>query len=176
MAARTLFVDGGGTTRLMRRWPMVDGGGVTRIAKRVFIVDAGGVSRLVFVGDVISISDVTAESEMVNPAAATANYTLAADGDIDRTTGDNNLSDQGDWITPKVNMADYECRATVTSGSLSSGTAGSWLALTSSRSWTKQQVINGTSSCVFTLEIRRASDGEVLDTATITLTATRLPP
>lgn len=65
----------------------------------------------------------------------------------------------------------YEARVTVTSGSLTSGTTGTWLALSTSRQWEVSRATTGSSNVTFTLEIRRASDGTVLDTATITLAA-----
>jgi hypothetical protein len=177
MAARTFITDSGGTERLVSRWFAVDSGGTARRANRVFVVDSGGTARLIFSGDVISISDVTAASETIRPAAApVASYRLASDGDIDHTSGTNTISDAGDWITPKTNMALYECRATMISGTLTSGTTGSWMALSSDRTWTLTRTADGTSTASFTLEIRRASDGTVMDTATIGFEAARFSP
>lgn len=76
----------------------------------------------------------------------------------------------GEWLV-SGNVSDCEARATVTSGTLSGGTSGSWLSLSSSLSWTRLRAINGVSTCIFTLEIRRTSDSTVLDTSTITLEA-----
>lgn len=76
----------------------------------------------------------------------------------------------GEWMLTG-SVGDYEARATVTSGSLSSGTSGSWLALSTSQSWTRIRALNGVSTCIFTLEIRRTSDNTVLDTSEITLEA-----
>lgn len=101
----------------------------------------------------------------------TASYTLESDGDIIHTTTLFGAIDAGDWITPKTAApSDYEVRATIVSGTLSSGTAGSWLALTSNHTWTKSMPIAGSSECVLTIEIRKGA-GSVLSTATITLTA-----
>lgn len=52
MAARTLIVDSGGTTRRVLRMFVVDGGGVSRLIKRKFVIDGGGVARLVHVGEI----------------------------------------------------------------------------------------------------------------------------
>lgn len=124
-------------------------------------------------GDSISITDLTASANTVSPTNAAASYALVNDGDIDATQGTNTPLDVGDWISPKGSASDfYEARATVTSGSLTSGTAGSWLPLGTTRTWTKTATPGtGVQTCVFTLEIRRASDSVVVDTATITLQA-----
>lgn len=130
-------------------------------------------------GDAITISNLTASSDAISPTNATATYRLDTTGDISATQGSNTIVDVGDWISPKGGASDsYEARATVTSGSLTSGTAGSWLGLGTQRVWTLTQNSAGTgpATCVFTLEIRRASDSVVLDTATITLQAEKIIP
>lgn len=126
-------------------------------------------------GDSISISNVTANSIQVNPVDATAQYSLTSSGDIRATAGNNTLVDIGDWISPKGGASNfYEARATVTSGSLTTGTTGAWLGLGTTRTWTLTQSSAGlTSTCIFTVEIRRASDSVVVDSATITLTANK---
>ena len=69
--------------------------------------------------------------------------------------------------------SNYECRATVTAGAITSGTTGSWLALSSSREWKVEQGSVGTGTATLTIEIRNASTLVVLDSATITLEAER---
>lgn len=68
----------------------------------------------------------------------------------------------------------YECRATLDFGTLTSGTTGSWLALSSSREWKVEQGAPGITSATITVEIRNASTLVVLDSATITLEAERI--
>jgi hypothetical protein len=63
--------------------------------------------------------------------------------------------------------SDYEVRATVASGSVTSGTTGAWLSLASGWSWTRRS----TASVILTIEIRDAATTRVLVTATITITA-----
>lgn len=152
----------------------VNDAGTWRTIQEIYVNDSG-TWRSVFVGETIAITDTTAESEAVSPSAATATFRLTSAGNIEYTTGSNTVTDNGDWITPQTNMANYECRFDVTSGSLSSGTTGAWMSLSTTRTWTKQQVTNGTSTAIGTLQIRRTSDSTVMDTATITLTATRDP-
>lgn len=74
------------------------------------------------------------------------------------------------WLTPAVaGMAaryGVEARATLNSGSTNVGSSptGEWLALTSSRVWSK----TGAGSASLTIEIRRA--GHVFDSCDVTLT------
>ncbi|WP_167755567.1 hypothetical protein [Vitreimonas flagellata] len=110
---------------------------------------------------------------VVAPASATAGYELQSTGDIakrDFSTGGSYV-DIGDWIAPKAAAgAAYECRVTLNSGTLSSGTTGVWLALSSTRTWTVS-ASSTLKTCNFTVEIRDAASGAVLATATIILTA-----
>lgn len=78
----------------------------------------------------------------------------------------------GEWAEPEsATVGDtYEVRMVTVSGTLSSGTADSWLALTSDREFNVQQTSNGSKAFSGTLEIRR--NGVVLDSGSISLTAT----
>ena len=75
------------------------------------------------------------------------------------------------WILPATAAiaAQWEVRATVTAGSLSAGTTGTWLALSSSRSWTVATPIG---SATITLEFRDAQQTIRKTVTGITLTAT----
>lgn len=136
---------------------------------------SGAISFSDFYGksaEAVSISNLTVSAS--GSPTQTATYTLESDGDVITTTTDFGSFDQGDWITPKAAApSDYQVRATVTSGDLSSGTAGSWLALTSNRSWSRSRATEGSDTCVLTIEIRKGT-GSVLATATITLYAEAL--
>ena len=123
-------------------------------------------------GDRISLSGVAVSS--VGSGSQTATYTLESDGDVVTATTPGGSIDAGDWIDPKANApSDYEVRATLNSGTLTSGTTGSWLALTSNRSWTLTQVTVGVATQVdLTIEIRKGS-GATLASATVTLDAQR---
>jgi hypothetical protein len=120
--------------------------------------------------ETVTISDEFISSTRVASGTAVSTYTLSSTGDINRTVN-TNTTDIGDWITPKSAAANYECFATLSSGTLSSGTTGSWLALTSSRGWTRNRSTTGTSTAVIVVEIRKTGTSTVLDTATITLEA-----
>jgi hypothetical protein len=123
-------------------------------------------------GDRISLSGVSVSS--VGAGTQTATYTLESDGDVMSATTGGGSVDQGDWISPKASApSDYEVQATLVSGTLSTGTTGSWLALSSNRSWTLTRVVVGVADQVeLTIEIRKGS-GATLATATVTLDAER---
>lgn len=110
----------------------------------------------------VSIIDTAVSDDVFYPASSTASYSLDSSG-----------SPWMNYGTP----ANYECRATLTSGTFTSGTAGSWLALTSTRTWSVTQSGSvGTKGAIFTLEIRNASTLEVYDSATIDIHATVSDP
>lgn len=96
-----------------------------------------------------------------DPAFGDGSYSLESDGDI--MTNTSVPADSGDWITPKGRAPGaYEARATLNSGTLNGGTTGSWLALTSTRSWT----CANTASANLTIEIRDGG-GTVVASGTV---------
>ena len=107
--------------------------------------------------------------------ASSAEFTLAADGKVYSSLNGDPDVDGGAWVAPPVAAfsALYECRATLVSGSLSSGTTGAWLALTADKSWSVSASGGGPNLvfATFTLEIRLASTGVVMATATVELDA-----
>lgn len=80
-----------------------------------------------------------------------------------------------DWLASYASPSNYEVYATLQSGTLFSGTTGSWLALSSDREWSVRDAVPDSISetAVLSLQIRNALTTIVLDTATITLTAER---
>lgn len=106
-------------------------------------------------------------------ASCTVQYLLTSAG-VELYIDENSVSHTiGNWVTPTSAAAGYECRMTVTSGTFSVGTVGSWLALTSTRTWAKTQSIVGVGQVVGTIEIRDAATLAVVATATVDLTAER---
>jgi hypothetical protein len=111
-----------------------------------------------------------------------ATFQLASDGTANAVmTG--NSSSPPNGTTPYVNewlrgglSSGYEARATLNSGTLSSGTTGAWLVLSTTRSWscaaTRGSTGSSSQTANLTIEIRSVATGLVLDSATITLTAT----
>jgi hypothetical protein len=80
----------------------------------------------------------------------------------------------GQWVTPSSAGGNYEVFATVTSGSVSSGTTGSWVATSGSPLWTRVAVISGTINIVeLVMDVRATGTGTVLDSWSVTLEAER---
>lgn len=121
---------------------------------------------------------ITLQNEFIGAFAigetAYAGYQLGNDGNIRSRSGNfsSAYSSLGSWIDPKNNMSTYECRATLTSGTFNSGTAGSWLALSSTRTWEIQVNPVGFKETVFTIEIRKIGGSTILDSASVTLQVT----
>jgi len=101
--------------------------------------------------------------------SATAGYRLNSSGVAESLEGVA-YATVGQWIAIGTSD-DFECRATITGGALSSGTTGAWLSLTSSREWKVTKTSSGVATADLTIEIRRASTGVVRATASITLEA-----
>lgn len=129
-------------------------------------------NKLVYSSESVSISNLTVYS--FSFSISTARYTLESDGDIITATTSLGAVDAGDWITPKsAAPSDYQVRATLVSGTLTSGTTGTWLELTTNATWTRNAATANTyNECVLTIEIRKGT-GSVLTSATITLQAER---
>jgi hypothetical protein len=115
----------------------------------------------------ISLSDQNIFNGAVG--TATANYQINSDGSVK----DQDSGILESWLLGGGTSSNYEVRMTVVSGSLISGTTGSWLNCGTTRTWslTNSAQNNSTSTCVMTVEIRLASSGVVQDTATVTLSA-----
>src|SRR5262245_12007188 len=90
--------------------------------------------------------------------------TLVSDGTYSLTP-----SGSGNWVLPATSAvaAFYQVRVTVLSGALTSGTTGTWLDLTSSRSWSET-----VSQSDILLEIREKATGIVRRSENINLDAT----
>lgn len=164
------WTNDAGTRRQIIGIYVNDAGSARRIQEQ-WVNDAGTLRR-VFLGDIIDIEITNASRSVASPSTATAIYSLLSTGDISTTLLGSGAADRGDWISPKIGMASYECRATLLTGSLTSGTMGAWLSLSATRSWTLNAAPGaGALSATFTLEIRRVSDALVMDTATISISA-----
>ena len=117
-------------------------------------------------GPVVQLSNVTDVRLAIAGNDAVASYALRANGTTDTHSGQ-----IGDWLNPREGMSAYECRVTVTSGSLG-GTTGTWLPLNLDREWQVIQSGIGTSRAVFTVEIRLIGGSSSLASAVIDLAAT----
>lgn len=119
---------------------------------------------------VIDISPRTVTKLGNGAGTITSTYRLENDGDV----SNHDLIVLERWIQNSTNYGGYECRATVTSGTLTSGTTGTWLALSTSRSWSRDAGAATLEEAVITVEIRDATTLEVKDSASITIRANNL--
>lgn len=119
----------------------------------------------------VTISNQDVSDLVIDPADAFAQYSLAANGVASTaTSGGSGPVGGGEWRVSGAS-ADYQVRATLQSGSITSGTTGSWLSLSTGREWSISQTSFGTGSATLLIEIRDAVTLAVLDSATVTLTA-----
>lgn len=116
-------------------------------------------------GSPVTLSDATVLA--IGASNQTASFTLRNDG-VALELGSS--TETYDWIASWGVPADYEVRATATSGTPDSGTTDAWLALDTSRTWTISDTVGVAQEVDLTIEVRRAS-GAVLATASITLHA-----
>ena len=80
---------------------------------------------------------------------------IATDRDVDEIEGTGVYTDRADWLEASGTASNYEVRATLDSGTLSSATAtGSYLALSSSREWYTDDI----ESADLTISIRHATN------------------
>lgn len=111
-----------------------------------------------------------AQDVQFGPATALAAVTFESDGDVISTTSVGAV-DAGDWIAPKAAApGTYEIMAHLESGSITTGTLDTWMALSSSRAWQIEQLVVGSTTAVLTISIRQGST--VLATGTVSLEAT----
>lgn len=104
---------------------------------------------------------------------ATAGYRVSSDG-FDYENVQNVYSALTQWVTPTSVGGNYEVFATVNSGSLTTGTTGSWLATSSNPTWTRSNGAIGTIVFVnMTLQVRAIGTTTILDTWTIELEVER---
>jgi hypothetical protein len=137
------------------------------------VPSSGAISIRNFYGTsnvVISISDEFIGALEFSPNTAVAGYRLNSNGDVESINNAFPIT-LGQWCTPTSAAGNYEARVTVTFGTLTSGSAGVWLALSSTRTWELEQSAQGFVQCIFTVEIRRIGTTTVLDSASIELSA-----
>lgn len=103
--------------------------------------------------------------EKTDPAGATATYKLNSDGTV--KDHDNVLLET--WLV-SGSAGDYEVQVTGT-GTITGSATGSWLPLSTNRTWSVVATAGQYKTATLSVKIRRASDGVELDTATIDLIA-----
>jgi hypothetical protein len=118
----------------------------------------------------VNITDQTVTAYSI-AGVATAGYRLNSNGKVQTEPYDPNWTDVETWLLTGTNSS-FEGRATLVSGDTpTTGTLATWQVLSSTRSWTLQQIGGGTLSCHLTIEIRNAGGPGVLDSAEVYLTA-----
>lgn len=133
---------------------------------------SGPISLLDFLGasrQSIALTNETVEAELA-AGTATAGYRINSGGTVD-TLRNGAATGEGTWLLGG-SAGDFEVFINVTSGSLSSGTAGSWVNLGSTQTWTRARTGPGVATCIFTVTIRDVATQTTQATATVTLTAT----
>lgn len=118
-------------------------------------------------GVAASISSRTVSKIVASGFSATATYQLNNNGNVYNHGGVNLET----WLDSGVNT-NFDVRATLASGdALTSGTLGTWQALSTTREWSLTAAVDLTKSSTLTVEIRNSSTLAVLTTATINLSA-----
>lgn len=137
----------------------------------------GVLAMIMIGGDTVLLPATTTVSEIrVSPANAQATYRLNLSGKLQKVTNSGGTVDLGDWCLPGADASLYECFATLNSGVLTSGTTGSWLALTSTRSWTCQVAPGpGTQDADLTVKIRAVGTTTDITTSHVILHAESTP-
>lgn len=96
-----------------------------------------------------------------------AELQLRSDGTV-YVTVDSATTYEYNWLTNGVG-SNYDVRATIVSGTFTSGTAGSWLNLGTTRSWLRNALPGTIQIVTADFEIRNATTLIVLATAQISL-------
>lgn len=122
-------------------------------------------------GDTVDVQGGFSSVNVVDPDDATAGYRITSAGIEQDTGASGTYSGTHEVVDPVSNLANYEVRMTVNSGSFDSGTVGSWLSLGTTRTWSISQTDIGSKSANGTIEIRRIGTTTVLDSDTVALTA-----
>lgn len=122
--------------------------------------------------DVVTAPNVTVFTTKISPTNAGASFRIAANGKWYTGNTVGATVERGDWVLPNGNANLYSVRVTRTGGSATSfntGTDGSWVALTSDRTWSLLETTDGnaTKNIIFTVELAlTASTGTVISTTT----------
>ena len=109
-----------------------------------------------------------------NSSPATAAYRVNTNGfAYEGVQGVYSVLEQ--WVTPSSAGGNYEVFATVSSGSVTTGTTGSWVATSGSPTWTRTAGTpgGGAQIVVLSMQVRATGTSTVLDTWTVTLEAER---
>ena len=122
-----------------------------------------------------ALSDQNLTATALSPADATISYNINTSGTVTQGVNGGAPTTIQTWLAAG-SSSDYCVRADIASGSVTSGTIGSWLQLSSGRAWTKSRTSNlvgtETVTLVLTLGLWNGGSPVTIDTASITLNAT----
>jgi hypothetical protein len=153
--------------------PYVKDAGTWKALTNGYVKDAGSWKEF-FTAEVVSISANFVGGTSISPTDCTVTYALRNNGNISRVFN-GAITTIGTWLTPGTSAANYEVMATLSSGVSPTGGSGlgTWLSLASDQSWFLTNTLNGTftRTCVLAVQIRRASDGVVMASASVTIEA-----
>lgn len=109
----------------------------------------------------------------LTPDDATIVVNINPDGQVKASQNLGPSINQWAWLL-SGSAADWDIRATLLSGALTSGVTGTWLNGGSGGSWTVQRTSNivGVNSASLLIEVRPAGGGATVDSGTFDLTAT----
>jgi hypothetical protein len=125
--------------------------------------------------DVVALVGGSVTSNALPLSACTSTYRLTSAG-IEQAiiTGVGaGTTDLGNWVTPTSHASLYEVMVTILGGTLTGGSSatGSWIALSSTRSWGVTATSGTTKLCDISVEIRDTLTSTVRATASVTLEA-----
>ena len=119
----------------------------------------------------VNFNNVSVSAEDLYSAAA-ASYRVKSTGyDYKIINGAETTNQQ--WITPTSQGGNYEVYATVTSGTITTGTFGSWLATTTNPTWGVVARSGAYVAGVITMQVRKTGTTTVIDTWTVSLEASQ---
>lgn len=150
-----------------------------RKAKEIWYND-GTAWRLAFKAETVSFN-----SRVISTSAASAGSTTAtsqiqflANGTLQSVSSGTGLTTTttpytDEWLKGSSNGTPYEIFASIVSGTLTSGTTGSWLPLSANQIWIKtiSSTTTSSGSVVISFQIRDAATTTVLASNNITLSA-----
>lgn len=150
----------------------VGAGGVWKTIQAIW-VGAGGVWKQAYSAVVLTLTTATAENNRTS-GAASAVYQIRVDRFIYTSAlSGATIVQQEQWCPSTATPTDYEVMATVTAGTLNSGTTGSYIAITGTHAWSVTRSTIGVSSATIRIDIRRIGDTTVLASKVINFTAER---
>jgi hypothetical protein len=122
-------------------------------------------------GATVNFNDATVTAAGV--PSQSAGYRINTNGFVYQVVNGTDTS-LGQWVTPSSAGGNYEVYASLVSGTLSSGTTGSWVATSGSPLWTRVAAIAGTLNIVeLVMDVRATGTGTILDTWSVQLEAER---